>query len=248
LAQATRTFDFFGDEFDENETVHVKLQYYEKLWENYRIVGFTPDFITIKDGRYEIEIPPRYHKKGYYLEIVFDKGFVSPKISLSPLSEYLPKFGYILLGALFIALVSKIRFNFWTPKNTGRYSYPPRNFTTWSRFVRSSFLYVLINEIVYFFILISPGTIMFIDKYLGGGHLEPETLKGMGEYSVLWSIFMLTGVLPNFPLLNKWEHSLREMLHDFAFIPSEAKAVISQLDINYKAFQPGVKRLSSFSV
>jgi hypothetical protein len=48
----------------------------------------------------------------------------------------------------------------------------------------------------------------------------------------------LTGVLPNFPWVCKLETNLRDILQGYAFIPSEAKAVISQLKINYAAFKP----------
>lgn len=236
-----RTFDFFADQFDDQQTVWVRFVYYKKLSDHYRIIAYSPDKITIVDGRYEVAIPSRYYRKDNYLEIVFDAGFVTPRISLYPLSDYIPQTIYILLGALFIAVVSRNRFNRWTQKNVGKYAFPPRSFTTWPRFVRSALLYILVIECFYFVIIYSPGTVVFIDKYLGAGHIDYGVLKEMGQYSVLWSIFLLTGVLPNFPWVNKWETGLRDMLHDYAFIPSAAKAVISQLDINYTAFKPDDK-------
>lgn len=237
----TRTFDFYANLFDDGQSVWVQLQYYEKFGEHYKVIAYSPVQITIHNRRYEIAIPDRYCKKGYYLEIVFDIGYVTPKISLYPLSDYLPQTTYILLGALFIAIVSRIRFNRWTQKNIGKYTFPPRSFTTWPRFVRSALMYVMVIEIFYSVIIYFPGVVIFIDKYLGGGYLDYEVFQNMGKYSVLWSIFLLTGVLPNFPWVSKWETSLRDMLHDYAFIPSEAKAVISQLNINYTAFKPDGK-------
>lgn len=236
-----RTFDFYVDLFDDGQTVSVQLQYYRKFGDNYKIIAFSPDSITIQNGRYEVSIPSRYYQKDNYLEIVFDLGYVTPKISLYPLSSYIPRTAYIILGAVFIAIVSRIRFNRWTQKNIGKYAFPPRSFTTWPRFVRSALMYVLLIESFYFIIIYSPGTVIFIDKYLGGGHIDYDIFKEMGQYSVLWSIFLLTGVLPNFPWISKWETNLRDMLHDYAFIPSEAKAVISQLNINYTAFKPDDK-------
>ena len=236
-----RTFDYFADLFNNGQTVWVQIQYYKKFGDNYRIIGYSPDKVTIQNGRYEVLIPSRYYYKDTYLELIFDAGYVTPKVDLFPPSNYTPKTVYILLGALFIAIVSRIRFNRWTQKNDGKYAFLPRSFTTWPRFIRSALLYVAVIEVFYFIVIYSPETIIFIDKYLGGGHIDYDILNEMGQYSVLWSIFLLTGVLPNFPWVCKWETNLRDVLQGYAFIPSEAKAVISQLKINYAAFKPDDK-------
>ena len=258
-AQITRTFDYFAEEFDEGQSVSLSLHFYRKYagnagWkrslieasklstgDRYSLFAYMPQFVTIENGKYTVEIPRKYYNKNYFLEIIFDIGYVSPRISLDPISEYTPKSAYVVFGALFIALFAWMRFNTWTDKNISKYSYSPRNFTTWIRFIRSALLYTLITEIFFILLVISPGTFVFVNKYIGGSNLEYNTLMELGQYSVLWSIFIIAGILPNFPWINKLEMRFREIMHDFAFIPAESRAVISQLEINYSAFKPNDK-------
>ncbi|MGD9250561.1 MAG: hypothetical protein PVG19_05030 [Desulfobacterales bacterium] len=236
-----KKFSLPDDTYKNGDRISVKIQYYEAYGDNHRLVAMTPEFVTIQDDHYTIEIEDKYYKGEYYIEVLFDDGYVTPRLFLSPVYEYLPNLAYVLLGAVFIAVYSRIRFNRWTEKNVGKYSYSPRNYTTWTRFIRSLSIYIILTELVYFSILISPSAFIFVNNYLGGSPIEHEALKEMGQYGVLWSILLLTGVLPNFPWINKLEQKFRETLHDYAFIPAEAKAVISQLEVNLKAFHPDPK-------
>lgn len=245
IAQNEKTiekkFKLPDDTYKNGDRISVKLQYYQAYGDNHRLVAMTPEFVTIKDDHYTIEIEDKYYKGEYYIEVIFDDGYVTPRLFLSPVYEYLPNLVYVFLGAFFIAVYSRIRFNRWTDKNIGKYSYSPRNYTTWTRFVRSLSIYIILTELVYFSILISPSAFIFVNNYIGGSPIEHDALKEMGQYGVLWSILLLTGVLPNFPWINKLEQKFRETLHDYAFIPAEAKAVISQLEVNFKAFCPDPK-------
>jgi len=240
-AQTPLTLKLPGNAYEDGQIVEVKLQFFKEYGDNHQLFAMQPDFIRIENGQYKVEIPDRYHNKNYFLEIIFPNGYETPRIFLDPINDYLPNWTSILLGALFIGVFSRVRFNRWTDKNIGKYDYSPRNFTTWTRFIRSLSVYVILGELTYFSILISPGAFVFVTKYLGGSSMEYETLKEMGQYSVLWSILLITGVLPNFPFVNKLEQKIRETLHDYAFIPAEAKAVISQLDVNCTAFKPDKK-------
>ena len=187
-AQTSLTFKLPGHEYNDGQIVEVKLQYFKAYGDNHQLFAMQPDFIKIENNQYTVEIPDRYYNKNYFLEIIFPNGYETPRIYLDPIKDYLPDWTSILLGALFIAVFSRVRFNRWTDKNIGKYEYSPRNFTTWTRFIRSLSVYVILAELTYFSILISPGAFVFVSKYLGGSVMEYETLKEMGQYSVLWSI------------------------------------------------------------
>jgi hypothetical protein len=240
-----KSFKLPDDTYKNGQRISIRMQYYKAYGDNHRLVAMTPEVVTVEDGSYTVEIENKYYKGEYYLEVIFDDGYVTPRILLSPIYEYLPRATYIFVGAFLIAIYCRIRFNRWTDKNIGKYSYCPRNYTTWTRFMRSLSIYVFLTELVYFALVISPGAFVFINKNMGGNPIEHEALKEMGEYGVLWAILLLTGVLPNFPWINKLEQKFRETLHDYAFIPAEAKAVISQLEVNLKAFDPDPKHIET---
>jgi hypothetical protein len=150
--------------------------------------------------------------------------------------QNLPSIWAILAGAFFMFVYSWSRFNTWTDKEDFEYSDPPRHYTTWGRFVSFSLLYTLFIEFFYMLIVFFPEGTVYIDQILGNGTLGEK--KGFGEYSFLWAVLILTGVMPNLRWIRDPELAIRHKLHEMAFIPFEGQSIINQFLIHPSLFRP----------
>ncbi|MBT8340809.1 MAG: PilZ domain-containing protein [Desulfatitalea sp.] len=144
-----------------------------------------------------------------------------------------------VIGAIAIALFYWNRFNSWTEKEA-RYgkTRPPRQFTTWARFVTYATIYTLSMVGIYLLLLVSPDLFRFIGDYFGwvpGG--AGGTGQGGGDFP-LWVMVFLLGFYPYLPVLRQVEGDYRHWFHERAFIPAEAKALVNQLVANPSFFTP----------
>jgi hypothetical protein len=151
--------------------------------------------------------------------------------------ENIPNIWAILAGALFIFIYSWSKFNGWTGKEDLEYKDPPRHYTTWGRFISFAFLYTLVIEFFYMFIVFCPQGAVYIDQAIQGRGALAE-IKNFGEYSFLWAVLIISGIIPNLKWIKEPELSLRHKLHEMAFIPFEAQSIIKQFLIRPELFQP----------
>jgi PilZ domain len=143
-----------------------------------------------------------------------------------------------LIGVVAIALFYWNRFNSWTDKEAkyGK-ARPPRQFTTWARFMTYAVLYTLSMEFVYLLLLSSPNLIDVILKVAGNPPGAPSINKSDSNFS-LWVMVFLLGFFPHLPVLRQIEENYRHWFHQRAFIPAEAKALIHHLLANPAFFNP----------
>jgi hypothetical protein len=147
-----------------------------------------------------------------------------------------------VIGAIAIALFYWNRFNSWTEKEA-RYgkARPPRQFTTWARFVTYAAIYTLSMEVIYLLLLGSPDLFRFIGHYFGWVPPGGEGARpGNGDFP-LWVMVFLLGFYPHLPVLRQVEDRYRRWFHERAFIPAEAKALVNQLVANPAFFKPDEK-------
>jgi hypothetical protein len=160
--------------------------------------------------------------------------------------DNLPNIGAISIGAIFIFIYSWSRFNTWTGKEEYEYEDPPRHYTTWSRFISYSFFYTITIELFYIIIVIFPKGVVYVDDALGTGTLDKIVkIEDFGEYSFLWAVLILTGLMPNLKWIRGPELYLRHKLHEMAFIPFEAQSIINQFLIHPSLFQPDKKSIEN---
>lgn len=74
----------------------------------------------------------------------------------------------VVIGVVAIALFYWSRFNSWTEKEAkyGKVR-PPRQFTTWARFMTYANIYTLSMEVIYLVLLFSPNLIQFLEQLFG---------------------------------------------------------------------------------
>jgi len=153
--------------------------------------------------------------------------------------QNLPNMWAILAGAFFMFVYSWSRFNTWTGKEDFEYSDPPRHYTTWGRFVSFSLFYTFFIEFIYMLIVFFPEGTVYIDQIVGKGSLGEK--EGFGEYSFLWAVLILTGILPNLRWIREPELTIRHKLHEMAFIPFEGQSIINQFLIHPSLFRPDIE-------
>jgi hypothetical protein len=154
----------------------------------------------------------------------------------------------ILLGAaVFLAIFYWQRFNSWTLKEISDFDNanlsPPRYFTKWSSFLMYAATYVCIVEIanlLLIWLFHRPILLTSLYNFFGIGDIPDSALKSLAIFSnsTLMSLWILTGVIPIFPGLNKIELYLRERLHEKALIPEEANSVVADLQLHETKFHP----------
>lgn len=100
----------------------------------------------------------------------------------------------------------------------------PRHLTSRGHYWFWLFFYVCMMEIVYLAIALN------LDKLLPHlGLPAPPTSTGPA-FNVLVAALIMTSLLPNTPGVNRLEDELRKALHQFARIPSQARAEILRLE------------------
>lgn len=144
-----------------------------------------------------------------------------------------------MIGVIAIALFYWNRFNSWT-ETEAKYgkARPPRQFTTWARFVTYATLYTLSMELIYLLLLSSPNLIAFLGQHIGESPGIPESLNAGDANFPLWVMVFLIGFYPHLPGLRQMEERYRCWFHIRAFIPAEAKALVQHLVANPAFFKP----------
>ena len=144
-----------------------------------------------------------------------------------------------LIGVIAVALFYGNRFNSWTAKEAkyGK-ALPPRQFTTWARFVTYATLYTLTIEALYLLLLASPNLVQFLNEYIAGQNPPGAPIGNGGRNLPLWVMVFLLGFFPQLPVLREVEEKYRHWLHQRAFIPAEAKALVNHLIANPGFFKP----------
>jgi hypothetical protein len=130
---------------------------------------------------------------------------------------------------LVILVFGGVNFNTWAGnKFEVKLNNPPRHFTTFSRYVWYAFLYTMLIEFVYVVILVTPGLSVVISKHFGI-HME-KVADGdpTGSNFPLWLLIFLVSIVPNTPGLRRADQWVRTKLHQKAFIPAEADALVNQ--------------------
>ncbi len=136
-----------------------------------------------------------------------------------------------VVGLFFVAIYSLVTFNSWTKEELRfGYSNPPRHFTTWGRFTRFSLFYLFGIEALYILIAKFPEQFSVLFEHPGNPTIVSD--------SSLYAVIVVTGFLSNFPGVRKMENYFRNMLHEKAFIPAEATAIIEHLSIDPNLFRP----------
>jgi PilZ domain len=143
-----------------------------------------------------------------------------------------------VIGVVAIALFYWNRYNSWTDKEAkyGK-ARPPRQFTTWARFMTYAVLYTLSMEIVYLVLLTSPNVIEVIEKVAGSPGGAPAVNPADSNFP-LWVMVFLLGFFPHLPVMRQIEENYRHWFHEKAFIPAEAKALVHHLLANPAFFKP----------
>lgn len=144
-----------------------------------------------------------------------------------------------IIGMIAIALAYWNRFNLWTETEVkyGKIR-PPRQFTTWARFMTYATAYTLSMEVIYLLLLVSPNLIRFIGDNFGAVPAVNNHLSPVDREFPLWVMVFLLGFSPHLPVLKQLEERFRYRLHQRAFIPAEAKALVQQLTTNPDFFKP----------
>jgi hypothetical protein len=144
----------------------------------------------------------------------------------------------VLPGALYVAWVAWSKFNRWPPDTRRKPKMPPRAYTWSARFTFFLGVYACAHLALFAMACLFPE---LVDALING-FFAPEkksTLSAMGPGErTLFGSFVLTGVIPNIPVLKSMDHRARRWLHDRARIPGHAKALIEAL-IDESAFRPG---------
>ena len=132
-----------------------------------------------------------------------------------------------------IVLFGYRQFNTWTPaevsgeiEGTETFSFaPPRSFTTmlW-KFVAAASFYCL--ALVVFYVVL-----MALLSSAPASVLSFLSLDGVVTQENAWlvALFVVTGLSPMLPVIARIERTLREVLHDWAFIPRKAQEMALEL-------------------
>jgi len=149
------------------------------------------------------------------------------------------------IGVVVLAFVAWRKFNTWTEKEEdfGKAS-PPRHFTTWARYVSYAFFYTLIIETVYIVLVTTPEILNVLAEFLKDPQLKALSERTNTGSLPLWVLVFLVAVVPELPGLRTTEIMLRQTLHDDAFIPAEARALVQQFLVKPSCFQPHQDRAS----
>lgn len=131
-------------------------------------------------------------------------------------------------------LVTANNFNSWTQKTAEKYGYiyPPRYYTTFIRFRFYQDLYIFAMMAGYVLLVYAPELLEAL------GTISPSQLEKFSNNSFLWGALIITGVIPNFPVIQKAENMLRDTLQEWAFIPFEAQRIMAVLKDEGNAFAP----------
>ena len=183
--------------------------------------------IHFDKGRFIVSVPQAFFDGKHYLTVTADIPDRPPVQTwfLLPRAMTLPGYLGILLGALFILFYALMKFNTWPEDAKEKYSMPPRYFTTFTRYATYSLVYALFTEAFFCIIVLCPDVFISLNASLGGPKDIPF-MEGFKKDSALWAVFLVTGVLPVFPWINRLELKLRKTLHKMAFIPIQAKSAI----------------------
>jgi hypothetical protein len=143
----------------------------------------------------------------------------------------------IFFGIIVLGIFAWSKFNSWT----GKEDYftkdsPPRHFTTWARYVSYATIYTIFIEIAYIVILVLPDLLNFHINLVN--FLTNVLGEEFNKNLHIWAIVFLIGILPHVPGLKNIELELRYRLHNRAFIPTEAKALVQQFVENPGFFCP----------
>ncbi len=137
----------------------------------------------------------------------------------------------VLVPAVVIAAFGYRQFNSWTVaecrsamSDTELLAYaPPRSFSPLWRFLVFGGLYCLTLIALYLvlFVLLrnSPASVLELLKVSG---VTPEN-------AWLVALFIVTGLTPMLPVFSNVEHTLRKVMHDFAFVPAKAQQMADEL-------------------
>ncbi|WP_147819231.1 hypothetical protein [Salidesulfovibrio onnuriiensis] len=142
----------------------------------------------------------------------------------------------VLLGAAFIVYFTGAKFHRWTPDEKPIHDLPPRSYTSFGRFAGYKLCYTACYLLAYAFILFLPQVANEIVRLVHGEEMGQLLTENKCQLA-LWASFILSGVLPSIPALKKADFALRKLLHIKAQIPSQAMAVIRQMN-HEDAFNP----------
>ncbi len=152
---------------------------------------------------------------------------------------------FIVIGALYVIWVARNKFNRWPPDNARQHDLPPRTYTSYSRFAAFMFVYVCGYLAVFSAACFTPELVDSLANHV----LDQENKWNLSRMAqgerALFAAFVLTGLIPNFPMLKKIDHSARRYLHMRAKTPSHAKALVEALSED-SSFRPDPVQYQQF--
>ena len=145
----------------------------------------------------------------------------------------------LLIGVIVLALFYGTRFNAWSEKEAeyGRRR-PPRQFTTWGRFVSYATLYLCLVQSVYLLLVASPHLIQFIGGALKSAPAAELSRKQTDQTFPLWVMVFMMSAFAHLPGFRQLEENFRQWFHERAFIPYVARSLITSLIENPAFFKP----------
>lgn len=226
--------NLLNDDRDVFFNIYTKGDNTPEEWSFHRKVRFDK-------GRFTVSIPQTFFDGSHDLMVtVFKDDTVTKTTFVLPRNFTLPEYLVISLGALFILFFAFVKFNTWTQDRGEDYRLPPRYFTTFKRYFTYAVVYVFLTELIFFIIVFAPDFILSVSPSLGGQQ-DKTLVESFKNNSVLWAVFILTGILPNFPWINRLELKTREFFHQMAFIPYQAKSAIDEFLNDPKCFKADPK-------
>lgn len=154
--------------------------------------------------------------------------------------------GALLIIALSLGLLilGFIKFNTWTSdeQQDEPYENPPRHFTTWWRFNCYALLYSSALIVLYLLCVFFPEIVVnIINRFV----TDPISIPDNMPKDLQPAIYGMVICVPVYAFLLRYDNPWRRWVHEQAFIPDHAKALIKNFKNNPLTFKPKINELRS---